>query len=986
MNTIIDNIREHSVKNMESSKGISNYIAESREKEQVVSATETGYVFGSVELPGNSPIYGNPNEKERTLVDEISESSLDSAEARKNQMAVLANTTTPEDLKKMEEDGYTLDNTSSRTIVTVSEQIKANIAKTGGEVSGEISKEALEEIVGNSYVAVQIAQTMQKNDLPLNEQNVEEITELAHMYDSIRDMTVQEELYLVKNSYAPTVENVYKAEHSSGLPVSRNEINIEEFRGQVEEAIKSAGLPVNEETLREAQTLIENQIPLNEETIEYFHELNGWTKAGVGGAQLGEAVCDALAEGSDIKAAMLLKGYSLSDQAREGKDILADVTDDDLAYCVENNLELSINNFKLAKAHRGQVEPSKYAQDLKFITAKRVLEETRLSMTSEANLSLLKKGITIDTKALEALVEDLKNIERNFYENLLAGEGIEPTEEKVNSFAKTIDVLAGLKSAPATILSVEEVEETLNHLSEKAKVQTADYQKANEEYEKLWTAPRKDMGDSIQKAFRNVDDILEDLNLEKTAANQRAVRILAYNSTEITAENIAVIREKDAQMQRLFTDLTPRTTLEMIRRDINPLDIPVEQLNKIAESIKTEIGDEGAERFEKFLYKLEQNKDISLDERDSYIGIYRLIAQVEKSDGAALGAAYEQGSEITMRSLLTQLRNNAKKNMDYEIDDQIDGLNATMTGAKIDQQISKAFSHANANNDSMQQWQSALESYEQMVAKEDDAFYAESLKELQNAAMSAEEVYEYLEHLDMPNTVSNVLAAERLLAHPGNAISSLWKAKDKLSEAKEILLERFSEAVKSPTELADALQTLEEVAAHCMDSMVEEGENVSAMDIKELQLANKQISLAVREAQEESFLIPMETADGEVTGVSLKIVRGSGKKGLVDILFESMSLGKVRASIEARADGVSGTILCDDPEVKEVMSQKMQMLAQELAGEDGEAVDLQVLYEKELILKQQKPSRDEVSNDEYDVQTGRLYRIAKSFIEFASEI
>ena len=42
----------------------------------------------------------------------------------------------------------------------------------------------------------------------------------------------------------------------------------------------------------------------------------------------------------------------------------------------------------------------------------------------------------------------------------------------------------------------------------------------------LMTAPRTDLGDSIQKAFRNVDDILNDLDMELTDDNRRAVRFL----------------------------------------------------------------------------------------------------------------------------------------------------------------------------------------------------------------------------------------------------------------------------------------------------------------------------------------------------------------------------------------------------------------------------------------------------------------------------
>ena len=79
------------------------------------------------------------------------------------------------------------------------------------------------------------------------------------------------------------------------------------------------------------------------------------------------------------------------------------------------------------------------------------------------------------------------------------------------------------------------------------------------------TAPRADLGDSIQKAFRNVDDILNDIGLEATEANQRAVRILGYNQIEITQESVAEMKAADEQVQRVFRNLTPATVTEMIR-------------------------------------------------------------------------------------------------------------------------------------------------------------------------------------------------------------------------------------------------------------------------------------------------------------------------------------------------------------------------------------------------------------------------------------
>ena len=87
--------------------------------------------------------------------------------------------------------------------------------------------------------------------------------------------------------------------------------------------------------------------------------------------------------------------------------------------------------------------------------------------------------------------------------------------------------------------------DTLDSLHEAGMELKNKLDKANESYETLMTAPRKDMGDSIQKAFANVDDILKDLGLDTTDANRRAVRILAYNNTELTPENIALVKAKD---------------------------------------------------------------------------------------------------------------------------------------------------------------------------------------------------------------------------------------------------------------------------------------------------------------------------------------------------------------------------------------------------------------------------------------------------------
>ena len=87
------------------------------------------------------------------------------------------------------------------------------------------------------------------------------------------------------------------------------------------------------------------------------------------------------------------------------------------------------------------------------------------------------------------------------------------------------------------------------------------------------TAPRRDLGDSIRKAFSNVDDILTDMSLDKTLENQRAVRILAYNRMEITAENIERVKEADKQVTAVIEKLTPKNVLQMIRDGLQPFPV-----------------------------------------------------------------------------------------------------------------------------------------------------------------------------------------------------------------------------------------------------------------------------------------------------------------------------------------------------------------------------------------------------------------------------
>lgn len=996
----------------------------------------------------------------KSAVEEFQEkmSGQMSAADRKNQMAVLSNTLTPEDYKKAQEEGFSLHSTDSGTIVTVTDEIKAQLAKAGVDVSGmggSLTKEQLEEIGGSLAAANRLEHYFKAADVPSTEENLTEGMEALDQAEELTALSKGAVKYMLDNHLSPSIENLYMAEFSGSAAYTapgEEEIDFDALREQIEQTIMAAGEEINEQTIADSRWMIQSKIAYTAENFSYMQKLTGLSFP-LNQDETAAAIAAAISEGGHPKDAMLLQEYTLTAQAQHAVEVVTEATDEDIAYLAANHMELTIENLEqtaslrkqgaldLTKAKAAVEEGGRISNEggqqayestgssqapasdgLAFLTAKRILEETRLAMTTEANRALMKQGISIDTKPLEALVEQLKEQENNYYAALLGEKGEAVDASMTELFETTTQKVSDLKQMPAYILGIKEYSlDTVNGLHEAGKALQSTLDKAGESYEALMTEPRKDLGDSIQKAFSNVDDILTDLGMEKSDANRRAVRILAYNSLEINEESVLTMKAADERVQRTFANLTPATVRELIRQGSNPLDMNLDALNKKAEEIRSADQEADTERFSEYLWKLEQNHSISKEERESFIGVYRLIHQIEKTDGAAIGALVSQGAEFTMRNLLTAVRSAKKSGMDYTVDDEFAGVDAAETNTKsITDQVETAY-QADCMKDVMEtltpvtmqkllespDWENytpeqlkqalaeyAMEAYDQEAAME-TAYAAEQLEEVRQAAAADEEVYRFLERFDLPNTTDNIIAANRLINRRNQVFSQMFNSEEVFSGKevdfegiKEEILRRFAEAIKTPEEMAAAQETLAETAENVMKTMIADDEHITSMDIRELKLMNTQISIAGKMAGDEEYTIPVMVG-GEVTSLSLKIVRGMAKKGMVEILFETAKAGKVAASIEAKEKGISGIVAVDNTEMKKVLEDHVQEITK---GFGEEEADLQITYVSKLNLSRfsQNAGRNrqsEKSDEEtYQIQTSRLYKIAKGFIENVKEL
>lgn len=724
---------------------------------------------------------------------------------------------------------------------------------------------------------------------------------------------------------------------------------------------------------------------------------------------------------------VVLSRNDFKDQAQDALDVITNVTDEELAYVVNSGEPLTIENLKKAadeiknkdtKVSAASDKTAYTKSGLDLLTARRQLEETRLKMTSEANLSLLKKGISIDTMELSQLVEELKTQENEYYSRLLSGDGIAPKEADVALFRNVMDTSEALKAMPAYALGIHPVDETtLQSLYEDGAALKDTFEKAGERYETMMTAPRQDMGDSISKAFRNVDDILKDLGLETSYGNQRAVRILAYNQMELTPENIAEMKAADEEVQRAFDHLKPAVVRTMIKEGMNPLDMSFEEINTVSEQIQEEQGITEEEKFSKYLYKLEQNKEISEEERSAYIGVYRLIRQVEKTDGAAIGALLQQGGDITLRGLLTQVRSAKHGAMDYQVDDDFGGVQTKEgAGISITEQIEGAYQKNKLSDvkDGLapekvapfmkdEKWLSmtpeeladAMKEVEQKEETE-AAYRKEQVQELSQAAAAPQEVYEWLEQLDMPATVNRVLAAADYMNNRNQVFNRLFKMADRgenlseeLENIKEKIFSDFAEAVKTPKEMAEAQRKLADTAENVMKTMMMSENNLTSLDLQELKMMHTQIALGSAAAKKEEYAIPV-LVQGETCNVSLKIVRGEAKKGLVDIVFETDRLGRVAAQLRAGKEKISGYIAAESKETTALFESHAKEWESLFAQEPGQEVSISYMtgeikkdgiHHSTEVSSENTDKTEEKNSSDTEIQTKTLYGMAESFLK-----
>ena len=873
--------------------------------------------------------------------DEIkAKASMKNVSLENNAFAVMATSMSADDVAKMADEGFSPSEMTDSETVTVLDKIKATLVKSGVNIDGftdDLSKEQIEQIAGSSAYANAIEAALKETALPATIENVTEISEALNVSGELTIPSDDAKKYMINNCPEPTVNNFYIANHSSSADTSANrasyymdetgyvgknptDADIESLSPQIEKIISDAGLSVNEQTINEAKWLINKDIPLTKENLTNLENLES-VSFPLDTETVALSAASALAEGKNAKDGLLSDPESI------------------------------------------HIKAAKFVESLNFddVAKRRILEETRLILTLEASVSLLKKGINLDTKDLEKLVDDLKQAEKESYAPFLMDNDevdIKKYDDeltlKLDVFKQTVIAIEHVKTAPLSVVgdvAFSEKTPTLNEVAELSNKAKSEFSKAERSYETMMTMPRYDMGDSIKKAFRNVDDILEDLEIEATRLNEKAVRILGYSGMEITEANIEKAVKAEVAVENVITHMTPARTLKMIRDGFNPLDTDIYELSN---ELLSEDEDTGNTKYTEFLYKLEKSSEITESEKTAFIGLYRLFRKIEKSDGKLVGDVIKADAKLTLSNIISASRSDRQVGTDIKIDDSFGALEKLIThGESITDQILQGFKTKELNK---------------QYAKEE-------ADEIRNIITKEEAIVRALENADSPKSPINMAAANMLLNSRGTIFKGLLKGLDE--EEKDVFDKEISE-------LADSFDD-EDSVKNAINSFTEKTQEIiknkaqiadKYIDVKSLKLLNKQLSIINKMADSRTYEVPV-IINGSYTSINLKIVNDTENAGKVKAYFETEETGKVSAEFELRDGKVSGIITTENSFFEGVIKEREDSFKEEFKGAGVEISSMYYVNKRGISVKGNYTDENDVSTP----ATKQLYSVAKAIIK-----
>lgn len=855
---------------------------------------------------------------------------------------MLKNIVTDDDYSQLAELGIIADKDDLGTIVTVYERIQIQLAAySDADISNlNISNSKIDKVITSPNVANSIK-----------------------MAESIGDIDDNAKKYILKNEMEPTVENVYMAVHANEANTKNLQYTEmmteqwEQLKPQVEKFLNKNGIEADEKAMEGAKWLLDNEISLTTENLIKYAKLKEIESSQNRDSEAVKANI-LLAEifGMNAGNAYMTTGWIDKAEAKDTVDIINGASDRAIKYIANHNLTLNAANIE--KYQNAEQEEYENREMENYYV--QVLVEAKAVMTMEGAVLMQKLGISVKYTDIEVMVNEIKSKHTEYTSSFLDDVNGIKTAAMIN----IMDIMSQMSSIPvAAIGSVADSEDVFsigNVYNEGIRLKER-YETAGETYEAVGTQVRNDLGDSMNKAFANVDILIEEAGLEADWYTRRAVRILGYNTMEITSDNIIKVAEKASEVDRVIKNITPKTAAYLVEHGINPLDEDIEALNDRLEAINIEIGADENEQYSKYLWKLEKSGEITVEQRQAYIELYRMLKTISKADARSIGAVISEGAGFTLGNLFSAERSRKKYGMDVEVNKDTGFYQGRITKNKLSDILENMnFDETNINEGINEKtveelWQSAVtpENIEKN-RKLDGQYQAYVYKEIEKTVRTSEDmIYSLLDGKETLN-MANLSAVAGLISNNGE-VRMLMKER---LRSRSRIMENFN----SEEEAYEAYKELDNEADEIYAEALDKGEP----DYLKYKGLCNMTAYMVKAAANKTYNIPVDI-DGRDVIVKVRFSHTEDNKASIDISLNDERFGNVKAELKVVSETVSGIIICTNQEIAEHFKNNENVF--------GEKLKLNT----ELVITTSDITP--VVNTEAAEHTDReLYETAKSFL------
>lgn len=832
-------------------------------------------------------------------------------------------------------------------------------------------------------------------------------------------------VYIIRNGMDLTIDNLITAKNSVNeerpseeLPFNNKVWN--DIYPQVTGIIEAAGMSVTEQSQEAAKFMLVHELPITTDTLRLYMAVQSINQRGIQIAPLQNNIEEQIHIGNAPEQARI-SGSSLQDKAGQLVEKVKGITNRAIDSAVSSGKPITISylyNSSMrsidVKRMRGPVNTGVEGASLSLsgvsqdgtspdssmplstnpsaVAARRQLEEIRLSMTAEAAIRLVRQDINIDAKPLSQVVEALRQQENSYYDSVVSNRDLHDIPEDVDLLKETLRETDELKTFP---------EYTLGELTRRPTITVGELYEAGKQlkrslagtaYETMMTKPRLDMGDSIQEAFQNVDEILKDLELDRNVENQRAIRILAYNQMELTKTNIANVKMADAKVQQMFDTLTPQIVLNMIRENKNPLNMTIDGINDEIMQQREVRGITDEQRFSEFLYQMDRNNAITDEERQSFIGIYRLLDKVQKSHGKDIGAVVRNGQEVTLRNLFSADKSRRVQGMDVKVDEKFgERVDVATDEQSILNQIETAYNQTLTDSilrhvqpetlKGMQEpalMNMTLEQLNRIVRAADYGESSELLEalseEMQEALNYEEDVATMLDANDMPRTVTNIIAVHQVMHGEDGIYGMIRNLKQSLPQKeRDSITRRENRVLENMESKDDVIYGLESIRSGLSEAIHEKEKDgtITAMDIQALKYLNAGMPIAMRAVEEDVFQIPI-VVDGNVSIMKVSIMQDGSRAGNITASMQTPKYGELNAFVHVSGNQVEGYITTEEEMGQRALEDGELTIRSVFARAGMEVRDLRLDGTEPRIYGSEIPGEE--------VPTSKLYKIAKQLL------